>query len=380
MSWWVPNFALLQSNDAIAEAVRRGAEGAQGLKVIEQSYGGMTGGFALIFLKLIEFWDLLFHSYGLAIIVTVLTIRLLVFPLTRMQIRAMKVMQYITPVQKIVSRYYPNRQDQNSKMMELYQEYKINPFAGCLPLIIQMPILFGVYRALYDPMFAGHSFLGVQLLFPVGLTGSRTMGHGPDMAELVDVTVAALSLQNQIWSIPVNVPFIGGQFIYWPALVLVLLYAGSSIMLQRVMKKVNAPHPEFEAELQAEFKGKGEESNQPDFAAQMQRQMGLMNVMILVMALFFSAGALLYFVVQNILMALEYTLLGRSAEPAFNVADMKAFIRRPPPPLHQRGLVKAEPGSNGKEEQSKPQGAEPDPSSGNGTGGPQQPRRKRRKR
>ncbi len=382
---------ILQSNDAIAAAVKRAIEGGKGLPVIGESYGGMTGIFAVVFLTIIQLWSgvlqsmgLAAASYGVAILLTAFTVRLLLFPLTRMQIRSMKVMQYLQPVQKEIARYYPNKADQNSKMMELYAEYKINPLSGCLPLVIQMPILIGVYRALYDPSFAGHSFLGVQLLFPVGLTSARTMGHGPDMGEIIDVTVATLGLHSQIWSIPAQVPFLGGTFVYWPALILVLLYAGSSILLQRTMKKVNQPHPEFEAEFKAEMKSKDEQPPQQDFAAQMQRQMGLMNIMILVIAVFFSAGALLYFVIQNALMSLEYTLFSRGAEPAFNAAEMKAFIRRPPPPTAQRGLTgKGEPKRDGKSElglTSKSHEDETELSEDVGDGSPQRPRRKRRKR
>jgi YidC/Oxa1 family membrane protein insertase len=377
---------LLQSNDTLAKAVQNSAAGLEGLKVNIASYTGITGTFAVIFLTMIQMWASLTHNYGLAIILTAFTVRMLIFPLTRMQVRSMKVMQYLQPVQKEITRYYPNKLDQNAKMMELYSEYKINPVAGCLPLAIQMPILIGVYRALYDPLFAGHNFLGIQLLFPVGMTSARNMGHGPDMSEIIDVTVATLGLHSQIWNIPSNIPFVGGSFIYWPALVLVVLYAASSIYMQRTMKKVNQPHPEFDAAFKAEMKTKDNQPQPPDLAAQMQRQMGMMNVFILFIAFFFSAGALIYFVVQNMLMSLEYTFFSRGADPAFNAAEMKAFIRRPPPPVAGKAggtVSKTEPGRNGKEDHaklSKSQGDETESPEPAIAGDPQRPRRKRRKR
>jgi YidC/Oxa1 family membrane protein insertase len=377
---------LLQSNDKIAEAVKRASEGARGLEVVWTSYTGMTGIFAIIFLRIIEMWDTLVHSYGLAIIFTAFTVRMLLFPLTRKQVQNMRIMQYIQPVQKEVSRYYPNKQDQNSKMMELYAEYKISPIAGCLPLLVQFPILIGVYRALYDSTFAGHSFLGIQLIFPVVTTSARNQGHGPDITEVIDVTVATLGLQHQIWNVPTTIPFIGGAFLYWPALALVVLYALSSWYLQRTMKKVNTPHPEFEAAFKAEMKNKSDEPPQMDFAAQMQRQMGIMNIFIVFIGFFFSAGALIYFVVQNLLMSLEYTLLSRGSEPAFDAAEMKAFIRRPPPPPPQlgakAGVAPKEPSRNGKvdAETSKTQGDDDESEEPAAAGGSDRPRRKRRKR
>jgi YidC/Oxa1 family membrane protein insertase len=380
---------LLQSNDTVSAAVERAARGLKGLEVNIASYTGITGTFAVIFLTLIQLWDSLIHSYGLAIICTCFTVRMLIFPLTRMQIRNMKVMQYIQPVQKEINRYYPSRADQNAKMMELYSEYKISPVAGCLPLMVQFPILIGVYRALYDATFAGHNFLGIQLIFPVITTSARNMGHGPDVSEIIDVTVATLGLQNQIWYIPHSVPLVHDMFIYWPALALVFLYAGSSWFMQRTMKKVNQPHPEFEAAFKAEMKSRGDEPQPPDLAAQMQRQMGFMNLFIVFIGFFFSAGALIYFIVQNLLMSLEYTFLSRGAEPAFDVGEMKAFIRRPPPPTPQLGAKGAggtdKPGpslngSSAKANDSKTQGDDDELDELATAGGSDRPRRKRRKR
>lgn len=328
-------FLLLQSNDLLS----RGIGGDHTLKPDLHAYGGFTGMFAQVFLIAITQIGSLVHNYGLAIIFTCLLVRVMLLPLTRSQVNGMRMMQALQPVQKEINRYYPNKQDQNAKIMELYQTYKINPLASCLPMIIQLPILFGVYRALYDPSFAGKSFMGVQLLFPVELTLPRSYGIGPDLPDIIDVTVAQLGLHNQIWHIPPSIPLLGGHFIYWPALGLVLLYVASSLWMQRTMKKVNQPDPDFEREFKEEMKSSGppvaEDPN--DIGKQMQRQMGFMNIMILVFAFFFSAGALIYFIVQNGMMSLEYTLLTRGQKAHFNAKEMKAFIRRPPPPIGAPG-------------------------------------------
>jgi YidC/Oxa1 family membrane protein insertase len=334
MSAWFPGFwaLLLQSNDAVARAV----EGGGTLKPDLTHYTGMIGIFAAVFLVIIQFYVGIVNDYGFAIIATCLSLRIMLLPLTRMQIRGMKLMQMLAPVQKEIQRFYPDKQDQNSKLMELYSTYKINPLAGCLPMLLQMPILFGVYRALYDPSFVGHNFLGIQLVFPVNLTSIRSYGFGPDAADLIDVTVAQLGLQSQLWHLPSNIPFVGGSFWYWPALVLVVLYAASSLLMQRVMKIVNAPDPHFTAEFQEEMKSH-DGNPQSDMAAQMQKQMGLMNVLIILMAFIFSAGALLYFIIQNLAMCLEYWFISKSANVHFDAREMKNFIRKPPPPLVKPG-------------------------------------------
>jgi YidC/Oxa1 family membrane protein insertase len=258
-------------------------------------------------------------------------------PLTKIQIFGMKNMQAMQPVMKEIQRFYPNKQDQSAKTMELYQKYKINPLAGCLPMIIQLPILFGVYRALYDPTFAGKDFLGIQLLFPVNVTSGTSFGHGPELSDMVDMTVAKFDLMGQMFAVPSGIPLIGGSYWYLPGLALVVLYIASSLIMQKVMKKVNAPDPAFAEVFKEEMKSP-KEDGQPDLAAQMQKQMGLMNFIIIIFAFIFSAGALLYFIVQNSLMMLEYTLIPKLAggSVALDPKELKQFIRQAPPPAGQQ--------------------------------------------
>lgn len=303
------------------------------------AYHGLTGTFAAFFLQLIHSLGAIIGNYGFAVILSAVLIRTMLIPLTRGQIRGMKAMQVLQPVMKVIQREYPDKQDQSAKTMELYQKYKINPLAGCFPLLIQLPVLFGVYQALYDPSFAGKSFLGLQLLFPVNLSAARTLGRGADMQDVVDVTVATLGLHNQLWQVPANIPLLGGQTWYLPALLLVLLYIASSLGMQRYMKKVNAPDKSFEEAFLAEMKIKpGDMPPDPgqDFANMMQKQMGLMNVMIIVFAFIFSTGALLYYIVQNCVMILEYSLLPRGMQLALDPKELKAFIRQAPVPLGQK--------------------------------------------
>jgi YidC/Oxa1 family membrane protein insertase len=232
---------------------------------------------------------------------------------------------------KAIQAYWPNKQDQGAKTMELYSKYKINPLAGCLPLFIQLPVLFGVYQALYDPSFAGKSFLGIQLLFPVNVGSARNLGHGADLHDVIDVTVAQLHLQHQFWHIPASWPLIGGQIWYWPALALVVLYVVSSLLMQRLMRQANQPDKAFEEAFKAEMKLPEQPADpSQDMAAQMQKQMQFMNLMIIFLAFIFSAGALLYYIVQNCVMMLEYTFLPRGLELALDPKELKTFIKQAP--------------------------------------------------
>lgn len=90
-------------------------------------------------------------SYGMAIILLTILIKLVLFPLTSKQTKSMKAMQKLNPeMEKIKKKYKDDKEQLQKKSMELYKEHNINPAAGCLPLLIQMPILIVFYRVLID--------------------------------------------------------------------------------------------------------------------------------------------------------------------------------------------------------------------------------------
>jgi YidC/Oxa1 family membrane protein insertase len=94
-------------------------------------------------------YDIWPNNYGVAIILLTLLVSLLLFPLTLKQTRSMKTMQEIQPEVKALQKEFKHdKEEMNKRMMALYQERNINPAAGCLPLIIQMPIWFGLFRVL----------------------------------------------------------------------------------------------------------------------------------------------------------------------------------------------------------------------------------------
>ena len=92
-----------------------------------------------------------FGSYGLAIILLTVLIKIILYPLTVKQLNSMKAMQKIQPeLKKLQEKYKDKPQMLQQKMMEIYQKEGVNPLAGCLPLLIQMPILMAMYYALYN--------------------------------------------------------------------------------------------------------------------------------------------------------------------------------------------------------------------------------------
>lgn len=92
-------------------------------------------------------------NYGFSIIILTLLIRVLMLPLYGKQIKYSARMAEVQPkLQEIQTRYAHDKEAMNQKTMELYQKEGINPTSGCLPMLIQMPIIFGLYALLREPL------------------------------------------------------------------------------------------------------------------------------------------------------------------------------------------------------------------------------------
>jgi YidC/Oxa1 family membrane protein insertase len=101
---------------------------------------------------LLNFLYKIIGNYGVSIIVFTILIKLVLLPLTFKQLQSTKQMSAIQPKLKELQEKYKNDKEKlNMKIMELYKEYKINPMAGCLPLLIQLPIIFGLFSVLREP-------------------------------------------------------------------------------------------------------------------------------------------------------------------------------------------------------------------------------------
>ena len=98
-----------------------------------------------------------FPSYALAIILISILLKIILFPLMQKQMKSTMNMQEVQPKLEYLQKKYKNNPEKmNEEVMKLYKEYNINPMAGCLPLLIQMPILIGLFGALrqynFDPI------------------------------------------------------------------------------------------------------------------------------------------------------------------------------------------------------------------------------------
>lgn len=96
-----------------------------------------------------------FQDFGIAIILLTIFIRLLLYPLFQKSLRAQKQMAEIQPhIKQIQNDHKDNKEEQARRLMELYREKGVNPFSGCFPIIIQLPILIALYQVflkIFDP-------------------------------------------------------------------------------------------------------------------------------------------------------------------------------------------------------------------------------------
>lgn len=94
------------------------------------------------------------QSYGLSIVILTVLIKVVFYPLTKKQFVSMQKMKELQPALKeIQTRNKQNPQQLQKEMMELYRKHKVNPLAGCLPLLVQMPFLIGLFLALNGQVF-----------------------------------------------------------------------------------------------------------------------------------------------------------------------------------------------------------------------------------
>lgn len=125
---------------------------------------GFFGAISKALIVVMGFFYSLFHSWGFAIILLSIFLNIILFPLTLKSFQSMQKMQALHPqMEKLKKLHKDNPQKLNKEIMELYKKYKINPFSGCLPMLLQMPIFIALYQALMKSIeLRNTSFLWIQ--------------------------------------------------------------------------------------------------------------------------------------------------------------------------------------------------------------------------
>ncbi len=117
-----------------------------------------------LFLAMRLIYDHWVHNYGWAIVILTILINMALFPLKLKSIRSAQGMQKVAPIVKSIQDRYkhlkfndPRKQRMNQEIMKIYSEHGVNPLSGCLPMLLQLPILYGFYRVLELPIELRHA-------------------------------------------------------------------------------------------------------------------------------------------------------------------------------------------------------------------------------
>ena len=109
----------------------------------------------MIMLPLLQWsYDHVYANYAISIVLLTVAVKAIFFPLSQKQFQSMKKMSEIQPEMKKLQEKFKNDPKQlQPAMMALYKENKVNPLGGCLPLLVQMPVLIALFKSLDDPQF-----------------------------------------------------------------------------------------------------------------------------------------------------------------------------------------------------------------------------------
>ena len=125
---------------------------------------GHFGFISVPLLYVLHFSHRFTHSYGLDIILLTVLIKLLMAPLTHKSYVSMKQMQKLQPqMERLKEKYADDKEKLNKEIMELYRRNGVNPLGGCLPMLLQLPVFYGLYNALSTPIELRHApFLWIK--------------------------------------------------------------------------------------------------------------------------------------------------------------------------------------------------------------------------
>jgi YidC/Oxa1 family membrane protein insertase len=238
--------------------------------------------FQLIANVLAWFYDLV-PNYAAAIALLTLAIMILLTPLTLKSTKSMLELQRLQPeVRRLQQQYKGDRQRLNEEMMALYKEHRINPLGGCLPLLLQAPVFWILFRVLHALTQVCHQpTTATRCLNPTvpnGNFGASYLNHASalwqDLASGNTMKALGIDLADSA------VQVIGDSFVKGlPYLLLVLIVAATSYYQQRQIS-----------------------SRQTNQVANSQQQMLLkvMPALFAVISLTFPAGLIVYFLTSNL--------------------------------------------------------------------------------
>ena len=151
--------------------------GLEGLVMSRGWYERTFRPFSLIILAVFKFFQKFISNYGVIIIIFSILVKIVLYPLTRKSYKSMKEMSKVQPlVAELREKYKNDPQRMNKEMMQLYKEHGINPLGGCLPMLLQMPLLFALFIVFRSTIqLRGASFIPGWINDLSGVEGVATL-------------------------------------------------------------------------------------------------------------------------------------------------------------------------------------------------------------
>lgn len=231
---------------------------------------------------LLLLYGALWQNVVLAIIAFTVIVRVGLLPLTLGQQRSMKKMQELSPkLRELQKKYKEDRERLAQEQMALYRENGVNPLAGCLPLLIQLPIIFSLWRAIIATLAASPRQL-VDLQDRI----------------LIDGLDYLLPMNNTFMWLNLSLP---DPYYVLPVLVVITSYVQQKMIMPVQPKTAAKPRKP------------GEPPDPAEQAQQMTRSMTtFMPLFLGFVSLSYSSGLSIYFVVSNIFGIIQYSAMGKA--------------------------------------------------------------------
>ncbi|HPU41922.1 MAG TPA: YidC/Oxa1 family membrane protein insertase [Acetivibrio clariflavus] len=241
--------------------------------------------------------NLAFKNYGLAIILFTVFVKLLLLPLTIKQIKSTAKMQELQPIIQDLQRKYKNDPSKlNEELMKLYTEHKYNPASGCLPLLVQLPILFSLIYVIGQPLtymfgYSKEEIASYLSSVPAenAISGFYAQLGAVNYHNILNMKFFGLDL-GLVPTLNTKILFGPNMAIYLPLLILPILSVTSTILSNKLMMM---------STMRKNDDNKNDKSQ--DVAVAMNRNMAIIApLMTLWVSFQFPAGLGLYWFTSNV--------------------------------------------------------------------------------
>ncbi len=271
-------------------------------------------------------------NYGLSIILFTILTKVILFPLSLKQQKSMVKMQQVQPkLKEIQEKYKSDQQRQSEETMKLYKEYGVNPMGGCLPLLIQLPILLALYRVMYQPLtymlkYSADRIADLATKYAVTADNARMAEIAIAKAgNLIDFSFFGLDLSGA--------PNIVAPSLLW---IIPITAALTTFLSSKVTTAMNKPEKTEEAAkpkrvLSAE---PSQNKGNSDSTQSMTKSMNLMMPIMTLWITFTVPAALgLYWTISNLITMLQQIVLNKIYGPKYKEEvdakeQEKALIRK----------------------------------------------------